>query len=86
MGVAHLCRGASAARVAYSCSRRLGQCGVPLALDTPIPNHAGFPMYAPSFILDVPASNIRDENTDDYLLKVDATFEGVAKILRARLA
>jgi histone deacetylase 8 len=43
-------------------------------------------MYAPSFILDVPASNIRDENTDDYLLKVDATFEGVAKILRARLA
>ena len=86
MGAAHVCCGASAASAASSCSRRLGQCGVPLALDTPIPNHAGFPMYAPSFILDVPASSIRDENTDDYLTKVDATFEGVANILRAQLA
>jgi len=71
--------------VTHSCSRRLEQCGAPLALDTPIPNHAGFPMYAPSFILDVPASGVRDENTDDYLTKVDATFEGVANILRAQL-
>ena len=78
--------GASVARVAYSCSRLFGQCGVPLAPDTPIPNHAGFPMYAPSFILDVPASSVRDENTDEYLTKVDATFEDVAKILRTQLA
>lgn len=86
MGAAYVSRGASAARVAYSCSRRLGQCGVPLALDTPIPNHAGFPMYAPSFILDVPAGNVRDENTDDYLTKVESTFDSVANILRAQLA
>jgi histone deacetylase 8 len=43
-------------------------------------------MYAPSFILDVPASSVRDENTDDYLREVDATFEGVAKILQTQLA
>jgi hypothetical protein len=43
-------------------------------------------MYAPSFILDVPASSFRDENTDEYLTKVDATFENVAKILRTQLA
>ncbi|KAH9956155.1 histone deacetylase 8 [Russula dissimulans] len=61
-------------------------CGVPLALDTPIPHHAGFPLYAPSFILDVPPSNVRDENTDDYLKKVDTTFEHVAEILRTQLA
>ncbi|KAI0292584.1 Arginase/deacetylase [Russula brevipes] len=60
--------------------------GVPLALDTPIPNHAGFPMYAPSFILDVPPSGVRDENTDDYLARVDATFERVAEILQSQLA
>ena len=86
VGAAYLYCGASVARVAYSCSRLFGQCGVPLAPDTPIPNHAGFPMYAPSFILDVPASNVRDENTDEYLTKVDATFEDVAKILRTLLA
>jgi hypothetical protein len=43
-------------------------------------------MYAPSFTLDVPATSVRDKNTDDYLTKVDATFEGVAEILRAQLA
>jgi histone deacetylase 8 len=85
VGVADLCCGASAARIAYAYSRRLGQCGSPLVLDTPIPNHAGLPMYAPSFTLDVPALSVRDENTDDYLTKVDTTFEGVAKILRAQL-
>ncbi|KAF8504298.1 Arginase/deacetylase [Russula emetica] len=61
-------------------------CGVPLSLDTPIPNHAGFPIYAPSFTLDVPPSNVRDENTESYLTKVDAIFERVAEILRTRLA
>jgi len=70
VGAAYLYCGASVARVAYSCSRLFGQCGVPLAPDTPIPNHAGFPMYAPSFILDVLASSVHDENTDEYLTKV----------------
>ncbi|KAH9985503.1 hypothetical protein BJV77DRAFT_1061972 [Russula vinacea] len=61
-------------------------CGVPLSLDTPIPNHAGFTVYAPSFTLDVPPSNVRDENTEDYLTEVDAIFERVVEILQTRLA
>ncbi|KAF8268118.1 hypothetical protein EI94DRAFT_1578923, partial [Lactarius quietus] len=64
----------------------LPPCGAPLALDTPIPTHAGFPMYAPSFILDVPAGNVRDENSDDYLTEIDVIFERVAEILRTQLA
>lgn len=67
-------------------SQSLEQCGVPLSLDAPIPNHAGFPIYAPSFTLDVPPSNVRDENTESYLTKVDAIFERVSEILRTRLA
>jgi histone deacetylase 8 len=43
-------------------------------------------MYAPSFTLDVPAGNVRDENSDDYLTEIDAIFERVAEILRAQLA
>ena len=59
---------------------------MPLSLDTPIPNHAGFTVYAPSFTLDVPPSNVRDENTEDYLTEVDAIFERVVEILQTRLA
>lgn len=60
-------------------------CGAPLALDTPIPTHAAFPMYAPSFTLDVPAGNVRDENSDEYLTEIDSIFERIAAILRSRL-
>jgi histone deacetylase 8 len=70
----------------YYCLRGFEQCGVPLSPDTPIPNHAGFTVYAPSFTLDVPPSNVRDENTEDYLTEVDAIFERVVEILRTRLA
>ena len=40
-------------------------------------------MYAPSFTLDVPAGNVRDENSEDYLTEIDTVFERVAEILRA---
>ena len=43
-------------------------------------------MYAPSFTLDVPAGNARDENSDDHLTEVDSIFERVAEILRTQLA
>lgn len=43
-------------------------------------------MYAPSFTLDVPAGNVRDENTDEYLTNMDAIFERVAETLRNHLA
>jgi histone deacetylase 8 len=43
-------------------------------------------MYAPSFTLDVPAGNVRDENSEDYLTETDTVFERVAEILRTQLA
>jgi histone deacetylase 8 len=43
-------------------------------------------MYAPSFTLDVPAGNVRDENSEDYLTEIDTVFERVAEILRTQLA
>ncbi len=43
-------------------------------------------MYAPSFTLDVPAGNVRDENSDDYLMELDTVFEHVAEVLRTQLA
>lgn len=61
------------------------QRGEPLVLDTPIPPHAAFPMYAPSFTLDVPAGNVRDENSDEYLTEIDSIFERITAILRTQL-
>lgn len=43
-------------------------------------------MYAPSFTLDVPAGNVRDENSDDYLTEVESIFTRVAEMLRTQLA
>ncbi|KAJ7698742.1 hypothetical protein B0H17DRAFT_927409 [Mycena rosella] len=63
---------------AYLTSVALGH---PLSLDTEIPDHAHFPAYAPSFSLDVPAGNMQDQNSADYLDLVDAAFDaGVAAI------
>lgn len=42
-------------------------------------------MYAPSFTLDVPAGNVRDENSDEYLTEIDSIFERIAAILRSLL-
>ncbi|RDB18669.1 Histone deacetylase 8 [Hypsizygus marmoreus] len=58
--------------------------GSPLPLDTPIPDHAGFPLYAPSFTLDVPAGTMQDRNSDTYLSEVGRRFEGVVRELEAR--
>ncbi|TFL02091.1 hypothetical protein BDV98DRAFT_592583 [Pterulicium gracile] len=49
----------------------------PLPLDTPIPDHPAFPQYAPSFTLDVPAGNMRDMNTDEYLREVEGVVGGL---------
>ena len=86
VGVAHISCGAFAWQGLLLSLTRADQCGIPLSLDTPIPNHAGFSIYAPSFILDVPPSNVHDENTQGYLTKVDAIFERVTEVLRTRLA
>ncbi|KAF9561398.1 histone deacetylase complex protein [Agrocybe pediades] len=53
----------------------------PLDLSMEIPDHVGFPLYAPSFTLDVPAGNMIDQNYEDYLTKIHANFEGVITAL-----
>jgi histone deacetylase 8 len=43
-----------------------------------------FPAYAPSFTLDVPAGNMRDLNSDEYLTHVSAVFGAVSQELLER--
>ncbi|KAI0045924.1 Arginase/deacetylase [Auriscalpium vulgare] len=59
--------------------------GSPLPLDTPIPDHAGFPLYAPSFTLDVPAGGVRDENTSETLSELERAFDPIVESLRTAL-
>jgi histone deacetylase 8 len=56
---------------AYLTSIALGR---PLSLETEIPDHVAFPLYAPSFTLDVPPGNMQDLNTDEYLLTVEGAI------------
>lgn len=50
----------------------------PLPLDSEIPDHKAFPLYAHSFTLDVPAGTMQDTNTDSYLSEVEVRFGEVA--------
>ncbi|KAF7334219.1 Hist-deacetyl domain-containing protein [Mycena sanguinolenta] len=68
---------------AYLTSVALGE---PLSLDTPIPDHPYFPLYAPSFLLDVPAGNMQDQNSDDYLRAVEEAFDSVVATIGERIA
>ncbi|KAJ7201647.1 hypothetical protein GGX14DRAFT_571296 [Mycena pura] len=68
---------------AYLTSVALGH---PLSLDTVIPDHAHFPLYAPSFVLDVPAGNMQDQNSDAYLCTVEAAFDAAAAAIGERMA
>ena len=48
--------------------------------------HAAFPLYAPSFTLDVPASAHRpDENTPAYLDHVERAFDAVVQRMNAEV-
>ncbi|QRW10641.1 histone deacetylase family protein [Ceratobasidium sp. AG-Ba] len=49
--------------------------GEPFSIDADIPDHAAFLQYAPSFILDVPAGNMRDENTEEEFGQIESTFK-----------
>jgi histone deacetylase 8 len=56
--------------------------GRELALDTNIPDHAAFPLYAPSFTIDVSANRgMRDENDEGYLQSIEECYEAVVKQL-----
>ncbi|KAF8508253.1 histone deacetylase 8 [Hysterangium stoloniferum] len=65
----------------YVTSIALGQ---PLPLEADIPDHNGFPSYEPSFTLDIPAGNMRDENTDEYLEHIEQVYSQVVGRLGAK--
>ncbi|KAH9855639.1 histone deacetylase 8 [Lenzites betulinus] len=57
----------------------------PLSLDADIPDHGAFPIYAPSFILDIPPGNMQDKNTPQYLQHVEDVFSQVINRIRDRV-
>ncbi|EMS20778.1 hypothetical protein NBRC10512_007630 [Rhodotorula toruloides] len=78
---------ANAARAwAYLASVALGR---PLPLDSPIPSDLDpeqYAHFAPDFALDVPEGNMRDQNTEETLAKVEKAFEEYAGVLHERWA
>ncbi|KAN0086043.1 hypothetical protein V8E55_007177 [Tylopilus felleus] len=60
--------------------------GQRLSLDAEIPDHRAFPLYQPSFTLDVPAGNMQDQNSDEYLQHVKDVFGRVQTVLQQRLS
>ncbi|KAJ6491400.1 hypothetical protein C8R47DRAFT_449816 [Mycena vitilis] len=60
--------------------------GNPLSLEKEIPDHAHFPLYAPSFLLDVPAGNMQDQNTDEYLRTLEEAFNNATSAISERMA
>jgi histone deacetylase 8 len=58
----------------------------PLSLDAQIPDHEAFPLYGHSFTLDVPAGNMQDRNTDEYLAAVESGFDNIFTVMRERMS
>ena len=56
----------------------------PVSSETQIPDHTAFPLYAPSFIMEVPAGNMRDENTDEYLQEIEQVYSIIVEELQKR--
>jgi len=54
--------------------------------DTAIPDHAAFPLYAPSFSLDIPKGNMINENTDNYLSTLEDRFTQIVQKIRERIS
>ncbi|EIW55921.1 histone deacetylase 8 [Trametes versicolor FP-101664 SS1] len=57
----------------------------PLSLEADIPDHSAFPLYAPSFILDVPPGNTQDQNTAEYLQHAESVFAQITETIRERV-
>jgi len=53
------------------------QLGQPISLETDIPDHDAFPLYAPSFTLDIPPGNMRDENADEYIQHIEDVYRRI---------
>ncbi|KAG8946740.1 hypothetical protein FRC03_001286, partial [Tulasnella sp. 419] len=57
-------------------------CGSPLDIDADIPDHEYFPLYKPSFTLDVPRGSMKDENTSESLAEIATNFRSLADRIR----
>jgi histone deacetylase 8 len=56
--------------------------GCPITLDSDIPDHMAFPIYAPTFTLDVPKGNMHDWNTSQYLDDTAHIFGNICSIIK----
>ncbi|OJT14829.1 Histone deacetylase 8 [Trametes pubescens] len=65
--------------------RMVAQLDHPLSLEADIPDHSAFPLYAPSFILDVPPGNTQDQNTAEYLQHAENVFAQITETIRDRV-
>ncbi|TFK22393.1 Arginase/deacetylase [Coprinopsis marcescibilis] len=59
--------------------------GNPLDLESPIPDHSAFPLYAPSFTLDVSEGTMQDQNTEDHLRGIETIYEIIIKDIQERM-
>ncbi|TFK41576.1 histone deacetylase 8 [Crucibulum laeve] len=57
----------------------------PIDLETEIPDHVGFPLYGPSFTMDVSPGNMHNHNSDEYLGSIENKFEDIIVELQKRL-
>ena len=60
----------------------LAHRGTRLTLDTPVPDHSAFPLYGPSFTLEILPGNMKDENTDEYIHNLKEIFSAVCCKIR----
>jgi hypothetical protein len=61
------------------------QIGNPLSLSSPIPASIdSYSLFSPSFILDVPAGNRIDKNTEDRVEVIETAFKLYMKQLEAK--
>ncbi|CAE6417409.1 unnamed protein product [Rhizoctonia solani] len=56
--------------------------GQPLSVNDDIPDHGAFLQYAPSFVLDVPAGNRPDENTEEELSEIESSYDVLIERIR----
>ncbi|KAF8624997.1 hypothetical protein AX15_005626 [Amanita polypyramis BW_CC] len=68
---------------AYLTSIALGQ---PLDLEATIPDHEGFPFYAPSFTLDVAAGTMQDKNSEEHLRMIEQQYQHIIAAIEDQLS
>ncbi|BEJ16308.1 hypothetical protein CspHIS471_0509130 [Cutaneotrichosporon sp. HIS471] len=60
--------------------------GTDIGTDTDVPDHESIEAYAPAFTLEVPESNVPDENTEEALVEAERTYAILAERIREIVA